>query len=373
MPERYDLVVIGAGPGGYVAAIRAAQLGMKVACVEKRRERSAAPASTSAASRRRRCWNRASCSPRRGTGSAEHGIKVGEVALDLAAMMARKDKVVDEPDPAASSSCSRRTRSTGSRARAHRRAGPRSRSRPRRRRRELEAGAHPDRHRLGAHRRCRASRSTAADRDLDRRAGARRGAGAPRRWSAAATSAWSWARSGRGSAPRSRWSSSSTASCPAWTASSARRCSASLDEAGPRRSSSATKVAGGEAGNDGGHAGRSSRPHGGERETLTADTCWSRSAGGRTPRASGSTRSASRVDQRGRIRSTSDFATNVARHLRDRRRDPGPMLAHKAEEEGIACVELHRRAEAGTSNYDAIPSVIYTWPELAASARPRRS
>ena len=35
-PETYDLVVIGAGPGGYVAAIRAAQLGMKVACVEKR-------------------------------------------------------------------------------------------------------------------------------------------------------------------------------------------------------------------------------------------------------------------------------------------------------------------------------------------------
>ena len=36
MSEQYDLVVIGAGPGGYVAAIRAAQLGMKVACVEKR-------------------------------------------------------------------------------------------------------------------------------------------------------------------------------------------------------------------------------------------------------------------------------------------------------------------------------------------------
>ena len=34
--EKYDLIVIGAGPGGYVAAIRAAQLGMKVACVEKR-------------------------------------------------------------------------------------------------------------------------------------------------------------------------------------------------------------------------------------------------------------------------------------------------------------------------------------------------
>ncbi|MFS8514337.1 MAG: FAD-dependent oxidoreductase, partial [Planifilum fulgidum] len=35
MAEQYDLVVLGAGPGGYVAAIRAAQLGMKVAVVEK--------------------------------------------------------------------------------------------------------------------------------------------------------------------------------------------------------------------------------------------------------------------------------------------------------------------------------------------------
>ena len=36
MAEKFDLVVIGGGPGGYVAAIRAAQLGMKVACVERR-------------------------------------------------------------------------------------------------------------------------------------------------------------------------------------------------------------------------------------------------------------------------------------------------------------------------------------------------
>ena len=33
--EKYDLVVIGSGPGGYVAAVRAAQLGLKVACIEK--------------------------------------------------------------------------------------------------------------------------------------------------------------------------------------------------------------------------------------------------------------------------------------------------------------------------------------------------
>ena len=36
MPDTYDLIVIGSGPGGYVCAIRAAQLGLKVACVEKR-------------------------------------------------------------------------------------------------------------------------------------------------------------------------------------------------------------------------------------------------------------------------------------------------------------------------------------------------
>ena len=37
MSEKFDVIVIGAGPGGYVCAIRAAQLGMKVACVEKRK------------------------------------------------------------------------------------------------------------------------------------------------------------------------------------------------------------------------------------------------------------------------------------------------------------------------------------------------
>lgn len=43
----------------------------------------------------------------------------------------------------------------------------------------------------------------------------------------------------------------------------------------------------------------------------------------------------------------------------------GPMLAHKAEEEGIAAVEI-MAGQAGHVNYDAIPNVIYTWPELAS-------
>ncbi|WP_165230498.1 dihydrolipoyl dehydrogenase [Aquisphaera insulae] len=95
MAQRFDLVVIGAGPGGYVAAIRAAQLGMKVACVEKR----AALGGT--------CLN-IGCIPSKALlDSSElyhlakerfgrHGIKVDNLGLDVPAMLKRKDKVVKE-------------------------------------------------------------------------------------------------------------------------------------------------------------------------------------------------------------------------------------------------------------------------------------
>jgi dihydrolipoamide dehydrogenase len=56
MADKFDLVVVGAGPGGYVAAIRGAQLGFKTACVE--RERPGGICLNWAASRRRRCSSR---------------------------------------------------------------------------------------------------------------------------------------------------------------------------------------------------------------------------------------------------------------------------------------------------------------------------
>ena len=95
MSEQYDLVVIGAGPGGYVAAIRAAQLGMKVACVEKRPSLGGT------------CLN-VGCIPSKALlDSSElyhlakerfghHGIGVGEVSVDVPRMIARKDKVVKD-------------------------------------------------------------------------------------------------------------------------------------------------------------------------------------------------------------------------------------------------------------------------------------
>lgn len=88
----HQVVVIGAGPGGYVAAIRAAQLGLDVACVEKERALGGT------------CL-RVGCIPSKALLEASErfyaakegklvGVKLGEVQLDLAAMMAHKDKVV---------------------------------------------------------------------------------------------------------------------------------------------------------------------------------------------------------------------------------------------------------------------------------------
>ena len=93
MSERYDVVIIGGGPGGYVAAIRAAQLGLKTACVDSRGSLGGT------------CLN-VGCIPSKallqsshkfaeaGRELAEHGVKVSEATLDLATMMGRKDKVV---------------------------------------------------------------------------------------------------------------------------------------------------------------------------------------------------------------------------------------------------------------------------------------
>ena len=91
----YDLIIIGTGPGGYVAAIRAAQLGMKVVCVEKEKTLGGT------------CLN-IGCIPSKALLNSsekfvelakhadEHGIKAGKVELDLSKLMQRKEKIVKQ-------------------------------------------------------------------------------------------------------------------------------------------------------------------------------------------------------------------------------------------------------------------------------------
>jgi dihydrolipoamide dehydrogenase len=92
-PATYDVVILGAGPGGYVCAFRAAQLGLKVALVEKRPSLGGT------------CLN-VGCIPSKALlhsseqfafakhHAAAHGIKVGSVEVDLPAMLKKKDDVV---------------------------------------------------------------------------------------------------------------------------------------------------------------------------------------------------------------------------------------------------------------------------------------
>ena len=93
MSDSYDVIVIGGGPGGYVCAIRAAQLGLKTACVERR------------ATLGGTCLN-IGCIPSKALlqssenfeeashAFSEHGVMIESVKLDLSRMMARKDSVV---------------------------------------------------------------------------------------------------------------------------------------------------------------------------------------------------------------------------------------------------------------------------------------
>lgn len=101
MSDRFDVIVIGAGPAGYVAAIRCAQLGMKTACVDDWRNADGKPVAGGT------CLN-VGCIPSKAllesshlyaTASHrmhEHGIGVDGLSLDVSAMIAHKDRIVGE-------------------------------------------------------------------------------------------------------------------------------------------------------------------------------------------------------------------------------------------------------------------------------------
>ncbi|MCM8730864.1 dihydrolipoyl dehydrogenase [Hephaestia sp. GCM10023244] len=70
------------------------------------------------------------------------------------------------------------------------------------------------------------------------------------------------------------------------------------------------------------------------------------------------------TNQRGQIETASDFGTSVPGVWAIGDVTPGPMLAHKAEDEGIAVAE-NIAGLTGIVNHDVIPSVVYTWPEIS--------
>ena len=101
MAKNFDVVVIGAGPGGYIAAIRAAQLGLATACIDEWKTADGKPAPGGT------CTN-VGCIPSKallqssehyehaGHAFADHGIQVKGLSVDLAQMLKRKDKVVKQ-------------------------------------------------------------------------------------------------------------------------------------------------------------------------------------------------------------------------------------------------------------------------------------
>src|SRR3954470_22989123 len=101
MSKEFDVVVIGGGPGGYIAAIRAAQLGFNTACIDEWKNKDGKPAPGGT------CTN-VGCIPSKallqssenyeeaGKHFGDHGINIGSLSLDVAKMLGRKDTVVKQ-------------------------------------------------------------------------------------------------------------------------------------------------------------------------------------------------------------------------------------------------------------------------------------
>ncbi len=125
-----------------------------------------------------------------------------------------------------------------------------------------------------------------------------------------------------------------------------------------------TKVTRARHGNDGVTLTMEPRA-GGASEELTADIVLVAVGRRAFTEGSGWTRSACERDERGRIKTDPHYATNIPGIYAIGDVIAGPMLAHKAEEEGVAIAE-RLAGQAGHVNYGVIPGVVYTWPEVAA-------
>lgn len=358
--ETFDLVVIGAGPGGYVAAIRAAQLGMRVACVE----RHATLGGT--------CLN-VGCIPSKALldssehfeharhGLAVHGVRVEGVALDLPAMMARKDKVVRELTRGVEGLFrkNRIERVTGTARLVS--AG------------EVEVTGAEAPRRLHAQRILIATGSKPASlpgiafdgRRIVHSTDALTLPEVPRRLLVVGAGAIGlelgsvWRRLGA-EVTVLEYLDRIVPGADAGTALALQRA---LERQGMvfrfGVSARAARVVGE------GVEVEVAPAAGGDVTVETADVLLV--AVGRRPYTEGlgARELGVAFDERSRIVTDAHFETNVKGVYAIGDVVAGPMLAHKAEEEGVACVE-RMAGVAGHVNRDCIPNVVYTWPELAS-------
>jgi dihydrolipoamide dehydrogenase len=358
--SHFDLIIIGAGPGGYVAAIRAAQLGLKTACIEKRGTLGGT------------CLN-VGCIPSKALlhssekfeetrdHLAEHGVKVGKVELDLDTLMARKDKVVDGLTKGIAGLFKKNkvTSITGSARIA--RAG------------EVVVSADGKDTSYTADNILIATGSEVAplpgvEIDEDRIVSSTGALSLDKVPKHLVVVGGGYIGLEMGSVWRRLGSKVTVvefldAIVPNMDGEVGKAMHKTLAKQG-MEFKLGTKVTGAKSTKT--KVALTVEPAaGGDAETIDCDIVLV--SIGRVPFTAnlGLAEAGVEMDGRGVIQVDGNFKTNVDGIYAIGDVIPGPMLAHKAEEEGIACVE-RLAGQATHINYDAIPSVVYTWPEAAS-------
>lgn len=358
--SQYDVVVIGGGPGGYVCAIRAAQVGLKVACVEKR----GALGGT--------CLN-IGCIPSKalleatekyeeaGHALARIGVMVNGVELDLPAMMTHKDKVVEELTKGVEF-LFKKNKVTYVRGAARLLGDGRIAV-------DGEDGAQE----IGAKHIIVATGSDSMplpgvevdEKRIVSSTGALSLEAVPEHLVVVGGGYIGlemgsvWMRLGA----KVTVVEFLDRIVPGMDGEIAKAYQRILKKQGMTFHLS-TKVTGAKAGKDG--VTLTLEPaEGGEAQSLEADVVLV--AIGRRPYTDGLglEDAGVRLDNRGRIEVDSRFRTSADGIYAIGDVIAGPMLAHKAEEEGVALAEM-LGGQAGHVNYETVPGIVYTWPEVAS-------